>query len=185
VAHKETKSPRWSLVAVFVAVLLVATVFWAVDRSGSSNTRSDRGGTAAAVASEATSPVQEYLQLVGTAGTAADVDDKFMADGLRTLAGAIGTLNLGTPDLQVDLRVAAEHILLNPASSATTEIVRNCLISAADAIETGGQDESDNNLTRLAESVHPEMPLIDQRATVQMFFQASAEAIKRITPASG
>jgi hypothetical protein len=173
-------------VAVFVAVLLVATVFWAVDRSGSSNTRSDRAGTAATVASEATSPVQEYLQLVGTAGTAAaDVDDKFMADGLRTLAGAIGTLNLGTPDLQVDLRVAAEHILLNPASSSTTEIVRNCLISAADAIETGGQDESDNNLTRLAESVHPEMPLIDQRATVQMFFQASAEAIKRITHASG
>jgi hypothetical protein len=171
---------------VFAAVLLVAAVFWVVDRNGRNNARSDRPDSAAAVVTEANSPVQEYLQFVGTAGTAtADVDDKFMVDGLRTLAGAMATLNLGSPGLHVDLRVAAEHILLSPASSATTEIVRTCLISAADAIETAGQDESDNNLTRLAQSVQRGMPLIDQRGTVQMFFQASAEAIKRITHASG
>jgi hypothetical protein len=170
---------------VFVAVLLVATVFWVVDRNGSNNARSNRPDSSAAVVTEATSPVQEYLQFVGTAGTAtADVDDTFMVDGLRKLAGAMGTLNLGSPDLRVDLRVAAEHILLSPASSATTEIVRNCLISAADAIETEERDESDNNLTRLAQSVQRGMPLFEQRGTVQMFIQASAEALKRITHAS-
>jgi hypothetical protein len=74
--------------------------------------------------------------------------------------------------------VAAEHILLNLASTATTELVRNGLISAAEAIETGRQDE-DDNLRRLAESVRPDGPLLDQQVTVHEFFQESARSASR------
>ena len=42
--------------------------------------------------------------------------------------------DLGGPDLQVDLRVTAEHLLLDPASTANTAVVREALIAAADAL---------------------------------------------------
>ncbi|OFW12865.1 MAG: hypothetical protein A3H29_01795 [Acidobacteria bacterium RIFCSPLOWO2_02_FULL_67_21] len=71
-------------------------------------------------------------------------------------------------------------MLLNPASTATTEIVRNGLMSAAEAIEPGRPDGGDT-LRRLAESVRPDGPLFDQRLTVQEFFQESAKAIQRVS----
>ena len=189
VAHIDTaRSPRWSRTVIFAVLLLAITAtFWAVERAGNNDERSGGVDTAAAAGGETTSgdetksPLQEYLQFAGAAGSrGADVDQEYIVDGLRKLAGALGTLNLGSPDLQVDLRVAAEHILLNPASTATTEIVRNGLISAAEAIETGRPDGGDD-LRRLAESVRPYGPFLDQRVTVHEFFQESAKAIQRVS----
>lgn len=189
VAHIDTaRSPRWSWTVIFAVVLLAITaIFWAIERAGRNDERS-RGADEPAASdvttasgSETNSPLQDYLQFAGTADTrGADVDQEYMADGLRKLAGALGTLNLGSPDLQVDLRVVAEHVLLNPASTATTEIVRNGLLSAAEAIEPGRQDGEDA-LRRLAESVRPDGPLFDQRLTVHEFFQESANAIQRVS----
>ena len=166
-----------------VGLLAVTALFWAVGCVGSNDERS-RGvdepaasDGATAGGSETNAPLQDYVQFAGTAETrGADVDQAYIADGLRKLAGALGTLNLGSPDLQVDLRVAAEHVLLNPISTATTEIVRNGLMSTAEAIDPGRQDGGDT-LRRLAESVRPDGPLLDQRLTVGEFFQESAKAI--------
>lgn len=177
-----TRNLRWPWVAIVIAALLVAAVFLAVERDDGNNSRpEDEGSAALAPASGVNAPVQAYVQFAGAAGTeTADVDHEFMADGLRTLAGAMGTLNLGSVDLHIDLRVAAEHILLNPASSATTEVVRNGLIAAAAAIEAERQDDGEDDLTPLAQSLQADVPLIDQRTTVQMFFRRSAVAIERI-----
>lgn len=178
-AHIDTASSRrrsWMAISA-VGLLAVTAIFWAVGCAGSNDERS-RGVDEPAAAN---SPLQDYLRFAGTAETrGADVDREYLADGLRKLAGALGTLNLGGPDLQVDLRVAAEHVLLNPASTATTEIVRNGLMSAAEAIEPGRPDGGDT-LRRLAESVRPDGPLFDQRLTVQEFFQESAKAIQRVS----
>ena len=137
-------------------------------------------GTASGSGSESLSPVEDYLRFAGAAeGTKADVDEQHTAEGLRKLAGALGTLSVGPSTLQVDLRVAAEHVLLNPSFPGTTEIVRDGLVSAAEAIQSaaGGGD----SLTRLAESVRPGVPMPDQRATVNEFFVESAKALEQIS----
>jgi hypothetical protein len=129
---------------------------------------------------ETISAVEEYLRMAGIADTPdAGLNQEHMADGLRRLAGALGTLNLGAPALQVDLRVAAEHILLNPSSPATTESMRSRPVAAAEAIQTAA--DGDDSLRRLAESVRPGVPLLDQRATVWKFFQESANTIQRLS----
>ena len=138
--------------------------------SGTSVT-SGRGG-------ESASPVEDYLRFADE-GTNEDADPQAIAEGLRKLAGALGTLSLGPSTLQVDLRVAAEHLLLNPSSPATTAIVRHGLVSAAEAIQSAA--EGGDDLTRSAESVRPGVPLLDQRATVDEFFQQSAKALGRIS----
>lgn len=185
-AHIGTaKRPRWLWTVIFAAVpLAIAAIFWTVERAGS-NFKSSRGvDTAApidgatAIGTEANAPLEDYLQFAGSVGTrGADANQTLIVDGLRKLAGVLGILNLGSPELQVDLRVAAEHIVLNPASTATTESVRNALISAADAIETGRHDG--DNLRQLAESVRLDLPLLDQQVTVHKFFQESAKVILR------
>jgi hypothetical protein len=49
---------------------------------------------------------------------------------------SMGFYNRSYAELQVELRVAGEHILLNPASAATTHAVRSGVVAAAEAIES-------------------------------------------------
>ena len=167
--HTDTaKNPSWSwLVILAVISLAIAAVFWAVERVGDTDEDAIAMGVPAdndGANSETSSPVQDYLQFAGAAGDRqvrdSDADPDNIVEGLRKLAGALGTLNLGSSDLQVDLRVAAEHFLLNSASTATAAAVRNSLISAADAIEAERRNEV--NLRRLAESVRRDRPLLDR-----------------------
>ena len=167
--HTDTaKNPSWSwLVILAVISLAIAAVFWAVERVGDTDEDAIAMGVPAdndGANSETSSPVQDYLQFAGAAGDRqirdSDADPDAIVEGLRKLAGALGTLNLGSSDLQVDLRVAAEHFLLNSASTATAAAVRNSLISAADAIEAERRNEV--NLRRLAESVRRDRPLLDR-----------------------
>ena len=73
----------------------------------------DTGGSA--TSSEAAPIVKDYLEVADAAGAeTTTVDEQFLAEALRKLAAALGTLNLGDLDLQVALRVAAEHVVLNP-----------------------------------------------------------------------
>jgi hypothetical protein len=82
---------------------------------------------------------------------------------------------VGDPDLQVDLRVSAEHLILNPASPATTAAVRAALLRAADAME-----RTDGALHDHARSIDPTTPLVDQQATVQAFFRETTQAIRAL-----
>lgn len=142
----------------------------------------DGGRLAGAASSGGTgslSPVEEYLQFASSDVTATNAHQQRMSEGLRKLAGALGTLNIGALGLQVDLRVAAEHLLLNPSSPETTALVRDALTSAADAIQTAA--DGGDRLRQLAQSVRPGVPLRDQRATVHQFFQDSASVIARMS----
>ena len=150
--------------------LTIAAGLPACQRSGESAASNDEGNTP--------SPVQDYLRVADAAGVETTaVDEKFVADGLRKLAGALGTLNIADLDLQVALRVSAEHVLANPQSADTTVAVRNSLISAADAIEAGGAN--DTGLRQSAESLRPERPLAEQIVNVREFLRQSGPAIRR------
>jgi len=140
--------------------------------------RSSESGTSDAEGRGVAPLVKDYLQVADAAGEAsAEFDAQFLADALRKLAAALGTLNLGNLDLQVALRVSAEHVLSNPQSVETTTAVRNSLVSAAEAIEAGGA--SDSGLRQAAESLQPDRPLPDQVAMVRDFLQRSGPALRR------
>lgn len=121
-------------------------------------------------------PVAAYLQFVAEdepdTGEAAHV-----ADGLRLLAGAVGEAGIGGPDLGVDLRVTAEHVLLNPASADTAAGVRNVLLSTAEAFGAGETEV----LHTTAASIDTGQGLDVQVDTVRRFFREAAALLERRT----
>jgi hypothetical protein len=121
--------------------------------------------------------VQDYLQVADAAGAeTTTVDQQFLADALRKLAAALGTLNVADLEVQVALRAAAEHVLSNPHSMDTAEAVRNSLIAAAGAIEVSTGATA---LRQSAESVDVDRPLLDQPETIRSFLRASSDALRR------
>jgi hypothetical protein len=143
----------------------------------------DDDPSAAAVTSPAAqaadTPVQDFIEFAGGVDSRrqeSNADPQYIVEGLRKLAGALGTLGLGTPDLQVDLRVAAEHLLLSPTSPATTVVIRDALIAAAEAVPTLQHGER-GDLRRLAAALSVEARVLDQQATVSAFFRQAAAAI--------
>ena len=160
-----------------ITALMLATIplFPACQDAGESDTSSGER-----TASGATTPlVQDYVEIADTASAETTViDEKLLADALRKLAAALGALNLADVELQVALRVAAEHVLTDPQPVGTTAAVRNSLISAAEAIETGSQ--GDGSLRRSAESLREDLPLADQAAAIREFLSISGPALRRV-----
>lgn len=154
-------------------------VFQQRSRTGTADTveSESRGGSGTA------SPLDVYLRFARDAANAEAVSDEtLIVEGLQKLAGAIGSLNPGTLDVQVRLRVAAEHVLINSDAVATGEAVRDSLISAAEAVDMGGGGAPE--LRRLAGSIQPDRSLTEQRTTFLEFFRAAADALERSRPSA-
>jgi hypothetical protein len=160
----------------------MVAALWIVARGGSAD------GTdvlqPADVKGATDSPVQEYLRFADTPRADQDrrsqEDLAYIVEGLRKLAGALGTLGVGEPDLQVDLRVAAEHLLLNPAAATNTPVVREALLSAAAALESE-QLIGEANLKAVAGAISLDRPVLEQTAAVRTFFLESARAIRGLS----
>jgi hypothetical protein len=172
-----------SWITAAVTLVGVAAVFWS---GACANHREEEPTTAAgsdagSPPAARPSPVEAYIQFVASArDSRSGVSDDQLAEGLRKLAGALGTLNAGGPDLLIDLRVGAEHVLLNPAAAETAAIIREAMVTAAEAIER--ESGPDPALREAAQSVRLDRPLVEQRVTVLHFFQQAADAIQRQTP---
>ena len=135
------------------------------------------GAQGSSVDRDASAFVEDYLTLADAAGDEnSGVDEQFVADALRKLAAALGTLQLADLDVQVSLRVAAEHVLSNPQSPDTTVAVRNTLVSAADAMEAG--QPAATGLRKAAESPRRDRPLSDQLAAIREFIRKSGAPIR-------
>jgi len=175
--HPTSITAMYGRVAILGALLLtIAGTSPACERSGEPENSSSSVGSS--VVDATAPPVQEYLRVADAVGADSTVfDEKFLADALRKLAGALGTLGLADLDLQVALRVTAEHVLMSPQSLETTSAVRNSLVSAADALAAGA--ESNAGLRQSAESLQPDRPLADQVGTIREFLRTSGPAIRR------
>ena len=171
---------RIAVVAAFL--LTIAAAFWAFQQLRYEETDTSQRLENESFSGKETSPIEDYFFFVdaGLNKGAANAQP-FIVEGLRKLAGAVGYLNLGTVDVQVSLRVSAEHVLSNPDATATTEAVRNALIQAAEAIEVGRKGDGD--LRQLAASLLLDRPLAQQHQTILEFFQQSADAMQRAVAA--
>lgn len=122
-------------------------------------------------------PAADYQAFAGRlAGASADVE--LVVEGLRRLAGALGALEGTPPEVAVDLRVAAEHLLLNPDALGTTEAVRDSLVAAAATLDRQGTGASP--LRGLAESIDRETPLAKQQDQLLRYFVLAAERLRSL-----
>jgi hypothetical protein len=159
--------------AFTVSLLAVAATSCSSNGPSTGESASGGGGETAS----ATSPAGDFVRFAES--DFADGDAEYVAEGLRSLAGALGALNVGTPELAVDLRVAAEHVLLSPTAAATTAPVRAGLVSVASALDAA--QETGPGLAPLAESIRSDVPLLDQLAQVRKFFQGCARAVQSLS----
>jgi hypothetical protein len=184
---ESVRNRRWLWTARAFAILLAAAAILLTIACGMGNDTAAgenepaRGRGTTASASDTNAPVRDYFEFArAVRDQPTDSDPTYVANGLRKMAAALATLNVGDLDLHVTLRAAAEHMLLSPGSTATTESVRSGLIAAANAIEQRGQGDS-GDLRRTTESIRTDIPLGDQRATMREFFVTSADALERLS----
>ena len=169
----------WILV---IGVLLAAgAAFWIARRPvpEGADAPGTPAGQAASGSAENADPVRDFTDWAATtrSGAAdAPLEPDTIAEGLRRLAGALGARGTDRPELLVDLRVAAEHVVLNPTSPDVAATVRETLIAAAAAIPAASAP-SGPTPQAAAEDITPDMPLTTQPAAIRMFFQAAADAL--------
>jgi hypothetical protein len=158
-----------ALLVGVVAAVVVAAALWFVMRDPSAGAGSTAGAPVI-------SPVDDYLAFAdGLAASGGSAADDLVVDGLRRLAGALGTLKPGDPELPVDLRVAAEHIIINPGAADTTTAVRTSLVAAALALEGEG---SSTTLRGAADAIDSSQPIAEQREALARFFMLAAESVR-------
>jgi hypothetical protein len=154
----------WTFFRSWCTAFTVSLLLVAATSCGSNGPSSDESASGGGEdAASATNPAADFVRFAESDFTGEDAD--YVAEGLRSLAGALGALNAGPPELNVDLRVAAEHVLLNPTSPATTATVRAGLVSAARALDAA--QETGPSVAPLVESIRSDVPLPDQIAEVR------------------
>lgn len=148
----------------------------ACGRSAPDETASDAADTAGAAAS----PVADYVAFARAVGQDAGAGsaEQSIAEGLRRLAGALGALGLVSSDVAIDLRISAEHVVLNPSSTDNVETIRAALIAAADAIAE--REGTAASLRAIAETISTSEPLATQQDTLIEYFQTSANALEQM-----
>jgi hypothetical protein len=136
---------------------------------------SSDAGTASATAIAEEEPITAYLQFAAEERPLPDdaAAAQYLAEGLRRLAGVLGMRGIGELELQVNLRVAATHVVLDPASTANAAIVREQLVAVAAA--PGATRPA---LRQLAGAVAADQPLTQQVPAIRQFFRAFADALR-------
>jgi hypothetical protein len=164
----------WIVTALLAAAVLA---FWALGRRGGATgdgTDAERRQASVAAAEDAVRTYAAFAERLRAAQPAPGPDA--VVEGLRRLAAALDALDVGGEELPVDLRVAAEHVRLNPDALATTELVRDRLVAAATALDRRREGEAD--LRPAAEAIDPKIPLgrqIDRVMRVLVQAAASLE----------
>lgn len=167
-------SRSWTLALAAILALGLASCS-SDDRAGE-----ETGGEPGAGQGGSTSPgnadlVGTYIEFArnaqGLQGGAAD--PAVIADGLRRLAGVMGTLDGSRPELMTDLRASAEHVLLNPDSPDVAATVREAVMEAAKALQMV-EASSGAAALKAAENIRADMPLTGQPAALRQFFQQAA-----------
>lgn len=124
-------------------------------------------------------PAQQFTEFATTmeAAAGAPLEPGTIAEGLRLMAGALGAAGSAPPELLVDLRVAAEHVVLNPDSGDVTATVRDALLKAADALPEEAASPDGATARQAAEMIDAGAPLSGQGPALRSFFQRAGRAV--------
>lgn len=165
-----------SAMFVLPAVLSMAIVSCSSERGGEEGGDGGDGAGTATSAGVTPDPVRGYVEFAQGLQDNAAADPATIAEGLRRLAGVMGTLDEPRPELMTDLRAGAEHVLLNPGSAEVAAIVRESLMAAAQAIQSGGTSTA-ASARDSAERISPDEPLTAQAGAVRECFVQIAAAL--------
>lgn len=161
------------LAGIIVAVVVAGSAGCGGSGGGETEDETAATGTAPAATPD---PVQTFDRFAAGLPASDTLDAATIAEGMRALAGAVGTLGVAPPELLVDLRVVPEHVLLNPASPEVAATVRQTLVSVGGALAMApGADGA--AVQQAAEKIQGDMPLTGQGAALRTFFQEAAKAI--------
>lgn len=168
----------WMALLAVIAVAVVTLVPWPATRQPAAPAPAPD-----AAASGAPEPLSDYLDFAGRMGERPGAaDDAFVIEGLRKLAGALGAVGVENPTLPSDLRIAAEHVVLNADDAETTALVRDHFVAVAAALERHDRERA---LRPAADAVQPGQPISTQRERVAEFFRRAADALRRARPQAG
>jgi hypothetical protein len=159
-----------SWIAALAAAVLLAAGAWGLWWPGRADPAAPATGPSSAP-SAASSPVEEYREFAMALDPATATSAQ-LVDGLRALAGAVGVATGGEASAVIDLRIAAEHIELNPEDVGTTVSVRGSLVSAAEALD-------DPAFQSAAASIEPQGTVEAQRTAIATALVRAAAALPR------
>jgi hypothetical protein len=137
----------------------------------------DSGRPNAAASPDPTSAYLQFAQRVQGTQPDAPLEAADIAEGLRQLAGVVGTLDGARPEVATDLRALAEHVLLNPGSAEVAATVTEALTEVAMVVQKT-QPSGAAPVQQAAASLRADMPLPAQSAALRGFFQQVAAALE-------
>ena len=164
------RSTKPSLIATVAVVLATALLgLWWLGRADtvSSNPHVTGGPPSTGISD----PVADYREFASALDSATATTAQ-LVEGLRTLGGAVGVVTAGEAPAAIDLRIAAEHIALNPDDHGTTTVVRSSLVSAATALD-------DQAFRSAADSIDPHSTIEAQRTAIVTALKRAAAALER------
>lgn len=161
---------------VIAGTLLVAgaVLLWWTGANGPDGADTDTASRAAPP--PAADPADDYLAFADALRTSPPAGTELIVEGLRKLAAALGTVESVEPDVPIDLRIVAEHVVLNADSAETTAVVRTSLLAAAESLE--GEGSGAAGLREAVETIDPEIPLTGQRDRVIDVLIRAADRIR-------
>ena len=202
IERKERSVWPWLL----VGLLALALIAWMVTRRGvddrlgtvavdsAAGAVFDSAPEAAAATNDALpAPVASFLTFVeeNRARSAADSTHDYTSDGLRYLAGALDvvvrrdTVGRQSLDAQVGwLRARADTLQRDWRSSHHARATREAFVSAASLMQALQQQRYPDAMDKVtgvvnaSQGVRADVPLLQQKAEVQQFFDRAAEAIR-------
>jgi hypothetical protein len=140
--------------------------------------------------------VNDYLRYTADSRAVRDADHghAYTADGIRRLADALGALHErdGKSDENIQSRVTmlrerAEALQRNPQSTEHARYAREAFDASAElmrAMQTGTSSNEVAEVDRAASALDPNTMLLQQRETVQRFFDQAGAALRAMNGAT-
>lgn len=207
IERKERTTWPWILLGLLLVALLV---WWLLSRNDGTDFATSQDTTAYADTAAtmtpgagtvaATGAVGEFVQWTrdNQARAAADTTHEFTAEGLRHLAGAIeavaergDTAGASIGSVGDSIRTHAEALQRDWQSTNHANHVRLAFLQAASALERLREQRYPQAGTTVAqvraaaERVQGNQPLLQQRQSVQQFFEVAAQTLQSMQGAAG
>jgi hypothetical protein len=160
-----------------VAAVLVLASSLAAARCSSDETGAGTSPEPAAAAGvdDASEPVRSFVEFAQELSAEEPLQPADIAEGMRRLAGAAGTLGAIPPELGAGLRIGAEHVLLNPEGADVSATVHGTLTRVAASLEEAPNAQA---IQDAAGALRADAPITQQSAALRRYFGVVAQALQ-------